>query len=49
MLRLGSVSALTGAPFGYRNVSRAQDGRVARFEVVKDAPHNVQLVFSWKG
>ena len=31
--RSGSVSALTCAPFGYRYVSRAQGGGVARFEV----------------
>src|ERR1700675_63738 len=34
----GSVSALTGAPFGYRYVSRSEGGGVARFEVVEDPP-----------
>ena len=47
--RLGSVSALTGAPFGYRYVSRAQGGGVARFEVAEDEAHIVRLVFSWIG
>ena len=45
--RVGSVSALTGAPFGYRYVSRAQGGGVARFEVAEDEAHIVRLVFSW--
>jgi site-specific DNA recombinase len=47
--RSGSVSALTGAPFGYRYVSRAQGGGVARFEVVEDEAHVVRLIFSWIG
>jgi hypothetical protein len=36
----GSVSALTGAPFGYRYVSRSQGGGVARFEVVEEEAQN---------
>ncbi len=47
--RSGSVSALTGAPFGYRYVSRAQGGGVARFEVVEDEAHIVRLIFAWIG
>jgi site-specific DNA recombinase len=47
--RSGSVSALTGAPFGYRYVSRAHGGGVARFEVVEDEAHIVRLVFAWIG
>src|SRR6202162_1142973 len=43
----GSVSALTGAPFGYRYVSRTQGGGVARFEVVEDEAHIVRLIFAW--
>jgi site-specific DNA recombinase len=46
---LGSVSALTGAPFGYRYVSRALGGGVARFEVVEDEAHIVRLIFAWIG
>jgi hypothetical protein len=34
--RSGSVSALTGAPFGYRYVRRDLGGGVARFEVVEE-------------
>jgi site-specific DNA recombinase len=47
--RSGSVSALTGAPFGYRYVSRDQGGGVARFEVVEAEAHIVRLIFAWVG
>jgi site-specific DNA recombinase len=47
--RSGSVSALTGAPFGYRYISRAEGGGVARFEVVDDESHIVRLIFAWIG
>jgi site-specific DNA recombinase len=45
----GSVSALTGAPFGYRYVSRTQGGGVARFEVVEEEAQVVRLIFAWIG
>ena len=45
----GSVSALTGAPFGYRYVSRTQGGGVARFEVVEEEAPIVRLIFAWIG
>src|ERR1700681_4372762 len=47
--RSGSVSALTGAPFGYRYVSRSEGGGVARFEVVEDEARIVRLIFAWIG
>lgn len=47
--RSGSVSALTGAPFGYRYVSRDQGGGLARFEVVDAEAHIVRLIFAWIG
>ena len=47
--RSGSVSALTGAPFGYRYVSRIEGGGVARFEVVEAEAHIVRLIFAWIG
>jgi site-specific DNA recombinase len=40
---------LTGAPFGYRYVSRNQGGGMARFEVVEAEAHIVRLIFSWIG
>ena len=45
----GSVSALTGAPFGYRYISRTQGGGVARFEVVESEAHIVRHIFAWIG
>jgi site-specific DNA recombinase len=45
--RSGSVSALTGAPFGYRYVCRDQGGGVARFEVVEDEAEIVRCIFAW--
>src|SRR6266702_1098995 len=45
----GSVSALTGAPYGYRYLSRTQGGGLARCEVVDEEAHIVQLIFAWVG
>ena len=47
--RSGSVSALTGAPFGYRYVSRTEGGGVARFEVIEEEARIVRLIFAWVG
>src|SRR5438874_10825812 len=45
--RSGSVSALTGAPFGYRYICRDQGGGVARFEIVEDEADIVRRIFAW--
>jgi len=47
--RSGSVSALTGAPFGYRYVSRTEGGGVARFEVAEEEARIVRFIFAWIG
>jgi site-specific DNA recombinase len=47
--RSGSVSALTGAPFGYRYVSRNEEGGVARFVVVEEEARIVRFIFAWIG
>ncbi|MEK6246483.1 MAG: recombinase family protein, partial [Pseudomonadota bacterium] len=47
--RAGAVSALTGAPFGYRYVCRGQGGGVARFEIVEDEARIVRSIFAWVG
>src|ERR1700730_13594440 len=47
--RSGAVSALTGAPFGYRYISCSQGGGVARFEVVEDEARRVRSIFAWVG
>jgi site-specific DNA recombinase len=47
--RCGAVSALTGAPFGYRYISCSQGGGVARFEIVDDEARIVHSIFGWIG
>jgi site-specific DNA recombinase len=47
--RAGSVSALAGAPYGYRYVTRDRGGGIARFEVVPEEARVVRLVFAWIG
>jgi site-specific DNA recombinase len=47
--RSGSVSALTGAPFGYRYICRDQGGGVARFEIVEAEAEIVRRIFAWVG
>lgn len=47
--RSGSVSALAGAPYGYRYVTRDRGGGVARFEVVPEEARFVRLIFAWVG
>ena len=33
----GSVSALSGAPYGYRYVSKRDGGGIARYEIIEEA------------
>ena len=47
--RAGLVSALGAAPFGYRYVTRAVGGGVARFEVVEEEARIVRQIFAWVG
>lgn len=47
--RSGSASALAGAPYGYRYVTRDQGGGIARFEVVPEEARVVRLIFAWVG
>src|SRR5216684_1161424 len=47
--RAGAVSALTGAPFGYRYICRDQGGGVARFEIIEDEADIVRRIFAWVG
>jgi site-specific DNA recombinase len=47
--RSGLVSALTGAPFGYRYICRGEGGGVARFEIVEDEARVVRSIFAWIG
>jgi site-specific DNA recombinase len=45
----GSVSTLSGAPYGYRYVSKRDGGGIARYEIVEDEAQVVRLVFKWIG
>ncbi len=45
----GSVSVLSGAPYGYRYVSKRDGDGEARFDVVLEEARVVRQVFSWVG
>jgi site-specific DNA recombinase len=45
----GSVSVLSGAPYGYRYVSVKQTGCEARYEVIADEATLVAQIFTWVG
>ena len=47
--RSGSVSALAGAPYGYRYITRDRGAGVARFEIVPEEARFVRLIFAWVG
>ena len=47
--RMGSVSALAGAPYGYRYITRERGGGVARLEIVPEEARFVRLIFAWIG
>jgi site-specific DNA recombinase len=45
----GAVSTLSGAPYGYRYVSRDAGDGVARFEINEDKAEVVRQIFEWVG
>jgi site-specific DNA recombinase len=45
----GAVSVLSGAPYGYRYVTKAEGGGQARYEIVADEAQVVGRVFAWVG
>lgn len=45
----GSVNVLSGAPYGYRYIPKAEGGGVARYEIVLDEARVVRQVFQWVG
>jgi site-specific DNA recombinase len=45
----GAVSALSGAPYGYRYIGRHEGGGIARFERCEDEARIVRLIFRWVG
>jgi site-specific DNA recombinase len=47
--RQGKVSALAGAPYGYRYVSKRETGDESRYEIAAEASRQVQAIFAWVG
>ena len=47
--RVGMVSVLGGAPYGYRYIKKDEGGGAARFEIVLDEARVVRQVFQWVG
>ncbi len=45
----GAVSALSGAPIGYRYIGRHAGGGIARFERCEDEARIVRSIFTWVG
>src|SRR5882672_7212817 len=47
--RAGAVNVLSGAPYGYRYISKDEGGGQARYEIVPDEARLVRQVFDWVG
>src|SRR5207245_881736 len=47
--RMGAVNVLSGAPYGYRYISKYEGGGQARYEIVPDEARLVRQVFDWVG
>jgi site-specific DNA recombinase len=47
--RGGAVTVLSGAPYGYRYVTKYEGGGQARYEIVPDEVRVVRQVFDWVG
>ena len=47
--RRGSVNVLSGAPYGYRYISKHEGDGEARYQVVADEARVVQKIFAWVG
>ena len=45
----GSVNVLSGAPFGYRYISKHEGGGAAAYELVPDQATIVRQIFEWVG
>jgi len=45
----GEVEVLSGAPFGYRYISKQDGGGRARYEVVPEQAQTVRQIFQWMG
>src|SRR6266581_8571597 len=47
--RVGAVNVLSGAPYGYRYVTKYEGGGQARYEIIPDEARVVRQVFAWVG
>jgi site-specific DNA recombinase len=47
--RIGVVNVLSGAPYGYRYVTKDEGGGQARYEIIPDEARVVRQVFAWVG
>ena len=47
--RSGSVNVLSGAPYGYRYVTKNEGGGQARYEIAIDEARVVRQIFAWVG
>jgi site-specific DNA recombinase len=47
--RLGSVNVLSGAPYGYRYVTKHAGGGQARYDLIPEEARVVRQVFEWVG
>src|SRR5262249_4532386 len=45
----GAVNVLSGAPYGYRYVTKYEGGGQARYEIIADEARVVRQVFAWVG
>jgi site-specific DNA recombinase len=45
----GSVNVLSGAPYGYRYVSKHEGGGQARYEIIAEEARVVRQIFEWVG
>src|SRR2546423_11770667 len=47
--RMGAVNVLSGAPYGYRYVSKYEGGGQARYDILPEEARVVHQVFAWVG
>jgi site-specific DNA recombinase len=47
--RRGSVNVLSGAPYGYRYISKHEGGGQARYQVIVEEARVVRRIFEWVG
>src|SRR5215472_13101202 len=47
--RHGSVNVLSGAPYGYRYISKHEGGGQARYQVIAEEGRVVRRIFAWVG